>query len=128
MKGGGPGGLPPTPDMRGDLVAREYTHIELNVEVQSIGGRYVLEKEVRMPYHGEEVLYVVGTGVVDTSCCGMGGCRYAIVPGYVLDWKYRTDGHSRPVSEVEPIRDEEIREELRQCIMRDELVQLVDFH
>ena len=51
---------------------REYTHIELNVEVQSIGGHYILDKEVRMPYRGEEVLYVVGTGVVDTSCCGMG--------------------------------------------------------
>ena len=48
-------------------LTREYTHIELNVEVQSIGGHYILEKEVRMPYHGEEVLYVVGTGVVDTS-------------------------------------------------------------
>ena len=107
---------------------REYTHIELNVEVQSIGGHYILEKEVRMPYHGEEVLYVVGTGVVDTSCCGMGGCRYAIVPGYLLEWKYRTNDDSLPVSEVMPIRDEDIKKQIRDRIMKEEMVQLVEFH
>jgi hypothetical protein len=109
-------------------LTREYTHIELNVEVQSIGGHYILEKEVRMPYHGEEVLYVVGTGVVDTSCCGMGGCRYAIVPGYVLEWKYRTNKDGLPVSEMMPIRDENIRKELQDRIKKEELVQLVEFH
>jgi len=109
-------------------LTREYTHLELNVEVQSIGGHYILEKEVRMPYHGEEVLYVVGTGVVDTSCCGMGGCRYAIVPGYVLDWRFRTNKDNLPVSEVMPIRDENVRKELTDRITKSEMVQLVEFH
>ncbi len=107
---------------------REYTHIELNVEVQAIGGHYVLDKEARMPYDGREVLYVVGAGIIDTSCCGMGGCRYAIVPGYVIDWKGRTNKDGLPVSEVDPIRDEKARKEIRQYIERSEFVQHVEFH
>ena len=109
-------------------VTREYTHIELNEEIQAIGGHYVLDKEVRMPYHGEEMLYVVGTGVVDTSCCGVGGCRYAIVPGYIVDWKHRTNGDGRAVSKVQPVRDEDIRKEITELIKESNLVQFVEFH
>ncbi|RJP71657.1 MAG: hypothetical protein C4532_07210 [Candidatus Abyssobacteria bacterium SURF_17] len=107
---------------------RTYTHIELDQEVQSIGGHYSLDKEVRMPYNGREILYIVGLGIIDTSCCGMGGCRYAIVPGYVINWKARTNQHGLAVSDVEPIRDEGTRREISAHIKKTELVQVVDFH
>jgi hypothetical protein len=109
-------------------VTRTYTHIQLNTEIQAIGGHYSLEKEIRLPYNGREVLYVIGLGIVDTSCCGVGGCHYAIVPGYILNWKSRVNPDNLAVSEVEPIRDEKTRREITDLIKKTELVQVVDFH
>jgi hypothetical protein len=113
-------------ETRGTVV-REYVHQELNQEVNAIGGRYVLLKEVRLPFHGREVLYVVGGASVDTSCCGVGGCAYALVAGFVVDWKYRRDEGDRAVSRVEPIDDEVIQRRVRWLIGQAEPVQQVDF-
>jgi hypothetical protein len=107
---------------------RTYAHIQLNEEVPAIGGHYVLEKEVRLPYHGEEVLYVVGMGIVDNSCCAPTGCKYAIVPGFILDWHSGTNSDQLPVTEVQPIRDEQTRKEITALIKQVEFVQHVEFH
>lgn len=110
------------------MKTRDYTHIKLNEEVQAIGGYYILEKEVRLSYKGEEVLYVIGMSLVDNSCCAVTGCKYAIVPGYILDWRYRTKDDGLPVTEVQPVRDPEARKEIESRISEDELVQHVEFH
>ena len=106
---------------------REYVHQELNQEITAIGGRYVLVKEARLPFGGREVLYLVGHGVVDTSCCGVGGCAYALVPGFILEWKYETNEGGLAVSRVEPMRDEATRKEVRRLIKERETVQQVKF-
>ena len=98
----------------------EYVHQELNREITAIGGHYVLTKEVRLPFRGREVLYLVGCAVVDTSCCGAGGCAYALVPGFILEWKSQTDGDGLAVSQVEPIRDEATQREVRRLIEMEE--------
>jgi hypothetical protein len=108
-------------------VIGEYVHQELNQEVDAIGGRYILLKEVRLPFHGRDVLYVVGGAIADTSCCGVGGCAYALVPGFVVDWKYRRNQGGLAVSLVEPIRDGIIQGRVRRLIGRAEIVQQVDF-
>jgi hypothetical protein len=107
---------------------RQYAHIPLDEEVQAIGGYYVLEKEVRLPYHGEEVLYVIGMSLVDSSCCAVTGCKYAIIPGYVLEWHHRTNEEGLPVTEVQPIRDESTRKEITDLIKAADFVQHVEFH
>lgn len=112
----------------GDKMTRTYTHIELDTEVQAIGGHYTLEKEVRMPYDGREVLYVVGMALVDSSCCAVTGCKYAIVPGFIVNWKSGVNKDNLPVTEVEPIRDEQTRSEITARIKQTEFVQLVEFH
>jgi len=61
-------------------VIREYTH-ELNKEIRSISGGYELEMEGELEIYGKEVLYVVGNAVVDSSCCGMGGCSVDLGSG-----------------------------------------------
>lgn len=108
-------------------MVREYVHQELNQEVGAIGGRYILLKEVRVPFCGREVLYVVGGAIVDTSCCGVGGCAYVLVPGFVLDWKYRKNEGGQTVSRVEPIRDEVIQVRIRRLIGQAEAVHQIDF-
>ncbi len=75
----------------------DYTH-EVGNEVRSISGTYSLEKEDIIEVKGKEILYAVGTALLDTSCCGPWGCRYVLVPGYLKQWKYRTNEKGLPVS------------------------------
>jgi hypothetical protein len=105
---------------------KEYVH-ELNEEKAAICGYYVLEKEVRLKYNNREVLYVVGQGVVEASCCGTGGWLYAIVPGYVVGWQNKTNEHGLLVSEVEPISDGNLREKIRKIIKEKEGITQVQF-
>ena len=104
----------------------EYIHHELNREVTAIGGHYVLTKEVRLPFEEREILYIVGHAVVDNSCCGVGGMAFALVPGFVLDWKSTTN-KGLATSLVEPVDDQVTQREIRQLIERKEVVYQVRF-
>jgi hypothetical protein len=103
-------------------VIQDYVHQELNQEVTAIGGYYLLVKEARLPYHGREVLYLVGHAAFDTACCGTGGCAYALVPGFIAKWKHRINEKGLPVSQVEPIQDRYTQEQVRRLIDRREMV------
>lgn len=107
--------------------SQEYIHHKLNREVTAIGGHYVLTKEARLPLAGREVLYLVGYAVVDNSCCGVGGLAYALVPGFILDWKGKTNGDGLAISLVEPIHDQVTQREIRQLIERKEVVHQIRF-
>jgi hypothetical protein len=110
----------------GERMSMTYTH-ELNKEVLSISGWYELEKEERITHQGREILYVVGNAVVDSSCCGSGGCRYAVVPGYVLSWKSGTNENGLSTSQVEPVRAPEVQSEIRDLLEGREGVTQVQF-
>lgn len=105
----------------------DYAHAELNQEVTAIGGSYVLTKEARLPMKGREFLYLTGHAVFDTSCCGDGGCGYALVPGMIVEWRYRTNEAGLPVSKVEPIRDPALQEKIKRLILETEMVNQVSF-
>jgi hypothetical protein len=107
-------------------VVKDYTH-ELNEEIRSISGGYELVEEGILEMQGKEVLYVVGNAVIDSSCCGVGGCRYALVPGYVRKFKTRQNEQGLWVSEVEPIVDRATRQEITQLLKEKEIVQQVQF-
>ncbi|MDX9820044.1 MAG: hypothetical protein RBT16_14130 [Desulfococcus multivorans] len=107
--------------------AFDFSHPELNAPVRAIGGSYYLLKECRLTVDGEEILYLVGVAVIDTSCCGVGGCAYALVPGAVRDWHYKTGEDGRPMSRVRPVSDETARKKIRAMIIQKEPVHQVDF-
>ncbi len=111
----------------GEQKILKYVHQELGHEITAIGGHYALTKEVRLPFRGREVLYLVGYGIFDTSCCGVGGCTYALSPGFILDWKNETNADGLAVSRVEAIRNESIQAEIRRLIKKQERVQQVRF-
>ena len=71
----------------------EYTHLPLGKDVPAYAGYYSPEKEVRIPFHGREILYVIGQVVIESACqeinCTAGSSNYAMVPGYILKWRYR---------------------------------------
>lgn len=109
-------------------MAKDFVHPKLNEEVTAIAGYYTHEREERISVNGREVLYILGYGVVDTSCCGMGGCRFALVPGYLIDYRYREDESGSPVSSVEPIgNDQEARREIIRLIDKREAYLSVRF-
>ena len=113
--------------VEGQSALIDFIHPVLNKAVRSISGHYILSQEKRLSYGGREVLYFIGCAVVDASCCGPGGCFYALVPGYVKDWKYKTGSDDLSVSRVEPIRDGNVQSGIRRVIMKKEPVQQVDF-
>jgi len=106
---------------------REHVHLPLDEEVTAIGGSYRLVKEERIDIDGREVLYIVGHGVFDTTCCGAGGCAYALVPGYVIEWKTKTNADGLQISNVAPIEDDLIQKKLIRLIKSQETVQEIHF-
>lgn len=106
----------------------KYTHLELDKDVVAgIGGYYTPQKEVRLKYNGREVLYVIGRAVVESGCCGTGSWLYAIVPGYIVNWQNTRNEAGLPVSEVEPIRDDEAQKNIRQIIETTENASPIGF-
>jgi hypothetical protein len=106
---------------------QDFIHPKLGQEITAIGGHYVFNNEHRLSVDGRDVLYLVGYAVVDTSCCGVGGCAYALVPGIIEDWKYQKNNDDVFISRIEPIRDVGKQQEIRRLIQKKEMVQQVTF-
>jgi hypothetical protein len=113
--------------MEGQSVLKDYIHPVLNQEIRTISGHYILSRENRLPFNDRQVLYFIGCAVVDSSCCGTGGCAYALVPGYIRQWKYKLNAGNLSVTQVEPIRDKTDRQALRRLIKKKESIQQVNF-
>jgi hypothetical protein len=105
----------------------DYVHPELNEEITAIGGHYVLTQEIRMPFQRKSLLYIVGHAVFDTSCCGVGGCGYVLVPGFILKWKYKKTESGHSVSRLKPIRNQTIQRDVKRLIEKREIVHQVQF-
>jgi len=73
------------------------------------------------------VLCVTGLGVIESSCCGTGGCVYAIVPGYIVNWKFKENEAGLPVSQVEPIADKAVRQGIAAILRERECVGNIEF-
>ena len=112
---------------RGKKLIQGYVHQELDQEITAIGGRYVLVKEVRVPFQGRELFYLVGHAAFDTICCGAGGCTYALVPGFVLNWHNATNEDGFKLSLVEPIIDTADQEKVKRLIGQSEMAHQVVF-
>jgi hypothetical protein len=123
--------VPPAENQQPATTA-DYVHLPINEDVLAFAGYYTPEQEVRLPFHGRELLYVTGHIVVESACHG-GTCEpqnywYALVPGYVVVWQYRKNESDLPVSKVESIPDLETRKEIEQLIFSTEAVSRVEFH
>jgi len=106
----------------------EYIHQKTGADsqVQAISGSYTIEHEKRLKYKGRYILCVIGIGIIDSSCCGVGGCRFAFVPGYICQWK-KQNKSGDVISEVEPVLDEDAKKEIHNMLKKEELVTQIDF-
>ncbi len=105
----------------------KYVHYNLNEEITAIGGHYVISKELKIPVDDKAVLVTIGFGVMDTTCCGTGGCAYATVHGFIVDWKGNRNEEGYSVTSVESIEDNQLKEHLRAKLMEEETIQQVNF-
>ena len=109
-------------------MSTKYTHLALGKDVTAHTGYYTPQKEVRLRHNGREVLYVIGQAVVESSCCvSLGSWEYVTVPGYIVSWQNGQNEAGVPVSEVEPISDEETQANIRRTIEANEGASLVGF-
>jgi hypothetical protein len=104
-----------------------YKHPEFGKDIPiGIAGFYTPIKEVRLPYLGREVLYLVSKSVLESSCCGTGSWLYATVPGYILQWQVDEE-NGQPVSEIQPLQDNIEREGILRIIEERENTDFVLF-
>jgi len=92
----------------------DYIHRPLDTEVNAIGGRYVFTDEFRMPFSGRELYYLVGHALFDSTCCGFGGCRYALVQGFIREWKKKTNSEGQFITTVERVMDKKEQKEIEE--------------
>jgi len=107
----------------------EYTHQPIDSEshINSISGYYTVEKEIKLHYKGQDILCIIGTGTVDSSCCGIAGCRYALVPGYISKWKKQINSEGLAVSEVEPVADKDVQKIVGAQLTDKEVITQINF-
>jgi hypothetical protein len=106
----------------------KYTHLELGKDVIfGIAGYYTPQEELKLKYKGREVLYAIGQVVIESACCGTSSCScsasrwtYTIVPGYIVNWQNTKNEVGLPISEVEPITDGEVRDDIIKIIQSKE--------
>jgi hypothetical protein len=105
----------------------KYTHLELNKDIPAPSGYYTPQKEVRLKYDGREVLCILNQAVIDSSCCGVSNFASALVPGFIVKWHLEKNREGIPVSDVEPISDEKIRDAIRKIIKDTEHITRTEF-
>lgn len=100
-----------------------FTHPQLGQEVESIAGVYAYTEEKRLQIAEKDVLYFIGYSVTNKSCCGVGGCMFATVAGFVLQYAAKKD-RDNIVSEVEPITEEALRKHIEKLIKAQGVLQV----
>ena len=95
-------------------MTRSFTHDLAGAT--AIGGSFELQSEHRLTVDGREVLVLLGVALVDRACCGASGCRYALVPGYLVAYRSGETAEGVPVSEVEPVTGESARRAVKRAV------------
>jgi hypothetical protein len=93
-----------------------YIHKDVGKERKTISGYYTYIEEKQMNIQGRDVLYAVGVGIVDNSCCGVGGCLFIEIPGYIVAWKSDVDEEGHSISCIDSIELEEEKNRIKQAI------------
>lgn len=102
---------------------RDYLHIPPGEEIRFINGFYVVEEEKKLKGKRGEILVIIGYLIVDNSCCGTGGCRYALIPGYIRKWHYRKE-NGKVVTRIECLEEEE-KKEIEEVLKKNFLQQVI---
>ena len=116
----------PSSNMR-DNATNAYTHLPLNVPMETGAASYWIASEDRVSFKGREVLCIVRDTDCIASCCGASqGFRSIGVLGYIAEWRSETR-NGLPVSRLEPLTDNEERKELTRALQQKYRTGQVEF-
>ena len=105
----------------------QYPH-DATVSQEFINGGYELGGIQRITIEGHEILYRVGSALLDNSCCGNFGCAYGLVIGEeksVIPAQAGIQGLSSLVREI--TNDEPLAEAIRNVLMQRESLGVLNF-
>ena len=89
---------------------KTYIHKEIGEEIRGISGYLTVLEEIRLNHRGQDLLCIVSVGVIDNSCCGVGGCLSLEVPGYIISSEKNEKGQL--ISRVIPVEGEDEKREI----------------
>jgi len=76
-------------------------------------------EEKKISYDAKQVFYLLTEAVVDTACCGDRTFYYATVLGYIKSWQQSQNEAGLPISEMEPILDHKVQEEIEHILQQE---------
>lgn len=100
-----------------------FTHPELGHEIESIAGVYAYTEEKIIQVAGRDVLYFIGYSVTNKSCCGVGGCMFATVAGFVERYAIQKD-EGKIISQIEPVTDDSTRYHIEKLLKAQGVMQV----
>ena len=103
----------------------QYRH-EPTLSQEFVNGAYELGEVQRMRIDGHEIIYRLGSALLDNSCCGSYGCGYALVIGEAISSKQEGDMTVSTVRQISA--DDAIAENLRETLMKQEALGMVNFY
>jgi hypothetical protein len=98
----------------------QHTHLPLGELMEFLSVSYWISQEDKIPYKGKEVLSIVRETSAMLSCCAGGyspGFRSILIPGFIRKFKYTRGEDGLFISEVEPVEDENVKEEVRKIVL-----------
>lgn len=100
-----------------------YRHDE-QARTELVNGQYELGAAMRTIIDGHEILYSLGSALLDNSCCGNFGCAYAMVIGEPLPEQVGTENVLvRQIGE-----EENLAKRIRQELLAREAISVVNFY
>ncbi len=104
----------------------EYTHDNLE-KITAIGGHYRFTDEKILKIDDKKIFYLKGYAIFDTTCCGAGGCSYALVKGIIKEFKYKKNSKNYFVSKLIKIQENPLKDKIIYSIKLSDFVQQVNF-
>jgi len=112
-------------------MTKQYTHLPLHELIESLSTSYWISQEDKLPYKDEEVLSIVRETSTMLSCCAGSyspGFRSILIPGFIKKFKYTMAEDGLFISEVEPIEEERVKEEVRKIVLEKYPSSQVEFY
>ncbi len=100
---------------------RAYTHLPQGEAEIGPSTRFYTAQEKVMRYKGRDLLYLL-VEAEDMLFCDRRRAQHlenVAVPGYIVNWQTRVGEGGARVSDVEPVRGEEEREEIRALLQKE---------
>ena len=102
--------------------------LEVGTVVRAMPSWYEIDSEQIMELDGRKIAYTVGRAIVDNSCCGRYGCRFAAVRGFLNENPSHIKSTSMDIKqEYQPIIDGLWQNRVSEAIYKEETVDQIQF-